>query len=890
MKTNFFIKYGCTFLFLSLLISFQETKGQQQPHSPIAVPARPSNLMPGQTAPGVKDIWVVFKTHCDLGYTMSAEAVLKSYREEMMDNAIKLIDQDKKSAQNSEHFKWSIAGWPMLANILGDKQTADRKLKIEQALRDGYMNVHALPATMHTDVFEPEDYVRSLVFSSQVARKYGHELPIAAKMTDVPAHSWFLPTLLHHAGIKFLQIGSNYSNRGPLLPELFWWEGPDGSRILCNYTAEYGSSINPPSDWPAKNYLAISMTHDNEGPPSPQQIEKVRREVQAIKGAKLHIGTLDEFAKAILAENPNLPIIKGDMVDPWIHGVMAMPLETKQARNIRPLLPALDILNTQLKLWGVQTSSIEKPLAVAYENSMLFGEHTWGAMTPGWGFFSMDGKDRGIERYLYGDDFVRARKEGFYEKFENSFDEHRRYIQTTDRIVNDELQQRLTLLAQHVKAKAGEIIVYNTLPWIRSGEINVDGKKMWVSDIPANGYKVVKLQSDTRSILNDHSPLIHTKYFTVHFDLVRGGISSLIEKATGREFVLQNDGQVLGQFLHEQFSYEQTIAYYNAYCTMSNSFNASVKPNMPKDISYAAVTPKRWEMQVKRTSYGDEIVLKAIDTEGLAQSIALTFTFPNKQSWVDVQWDVKDKVPSTLPEGGWLCFPFNVKNSRVQVGRLGGVMDLEKDQVVGGNRFLYGVHTGAAMTDNSGAGMGICAIDAPLMSFGEPGLWKYNYDYLPKKATVFVNVYNNMWNTNFPYWTEGSWSERVRIWGVAAEEDPSESLAVNSWESRTPLLAVKAIGDGKLPRTVTGVSVSREGVLITAFGADPDGNEGTLLRVWEQAGKTGEVEIILPKGMQVTTMTPVNLRGEINGEKRMVNNGRIKTTIKSFEPISFILK
>jgi len=31
--------------------------------------------LPGKAAPGVTDIWVIFKTHCDLGYTMSADAV-----------------------------------------------------------------------------------------------------------------------------------------------------------------------------------------------------------------------------------------------------------------------------------------------------------------------------------------------------------------------------------------------------------------------------------------------------------------------------------------------------------------------------------------------------------------------------------------------------------------------------------------------------------------------------------------------------------------------------------------------------------------------------------------------------------------------------------------------
>lgn len=68
---------------------------QPAPKSPVPVPVRPSSLVPGQSPPKVTDVWVVFKTHCDLGYTMSAEAVFRKYREPMMDSAIRLIEADR---------------------------------------------------------------------------------------------------------------------------------------------------------------------------------------------------------------------------------------------------------------------------------------------------------------------------------------------------------------------------------------------------------------------------------------------------------------------------------------------------------------------------------------------------------------------------------------------------------------------------------------------------------------------------------------------------------------------------------------------------------------------------------------------------------------------------
>ncbi len=125
-----------------LVIAALPASSQNKPVSPIPEAPSVSNLLPGQKAPVVTDIWVVFKTHCDLGYTMSAEAVFKKYREDMMDNAIRLIEADKKKPVE-ERFKWTIAGWPMKGTILGPLQTPERKQKVEQAIRDGAISVHA---------------------------------------------------------------------------------------------------------------------------------------------------------------------------------------------------------------------------------------------------------------------------------------------------------------------------------------------------------------------------------------------------------------------------------------------------------------------------------------------------------------------------------------------------------------------------------------------------------------------------------------------------------------------------------------------------------------------------------------------------------------------------
>ena len=122
---------------------------------------------------------------------------------------------------------------------------------ISGAIRDERFVVHAFPFTFETEASDPESLARGLKFSAEIARDHGLELPRDAKLTDVPSHSWFIPTLMKHAGIDFLHIGCNPASPSPDVPFLFWWEGPDGSRVMTMYWEPYyGTDIIPPEGYP----------------------------------------------------------------------------------------------------------------------------------------------------------------------------------------------------------------------------------------------------------------------------------------------------------------------------------------------------------------------------------------------------------------------------------------------------------------------------------------------------------------------------------------------------------------------------------------------------------------------------------------------------------------
>jgi alpha-mannosidase len=198
-----------------------------------------------QGSTNVTQVIVVFKTHFDIGYTDLADNVVTRYRSTMIDKALDLIDQSRQLPLQYQ-LAWTVPGWP-LQQILFEGQSRERRERVLKAIRDGRLAFHVLPFTTHTESLDLEDLVRGLGFSSSLARDLGLPLPRDAKMTDVPEHTWIIPTILRHAGVTFLHIGCNGMSSPPEVPDLFWWEGPDGSRLLTMNTGKsYGTGLLPP--------------------------------------------------------------------------------------------------------------------------------------------------------------------------------------------------------------------------------------------------------------------------------------------------------------------------------------------------------------------------------------------------------------------------------------------------------------------------------------------------------------------------------------------------------------------------------------------------------------------------------------------------------------------
>ncbi len=891
----------------------------------LAAGAEPATAAPaaGQSGdslsafPRLERVIVTFKTHFDIGYTDLAANVVQRYRTEMIDQALAVVDRSA-GLPADRRFVWMTPGWPM-AKILDDweGQTIERKERVWRAFREGRFATHALPFTTHTELLEMEDLVRGLGYSSNLSRAGGLPLPRDAKMTDVPCHSWIMPTLLRRAGVEFLHLGCNAGSRSPDVPSLFWWEGPDGSRLLTMYIAEgYGTGLMPPEGWPYKTWLALIHTGDNAGPPKPEQVEQLLAEAEKrLPGVQVSIGRLSDFADAMRAERSQIPVVRGDMPDSWIHGPLCDPDGARIARNLRPAIAACESLDTHLRAWGVNLPESRPSIAAAYENSLLYGEHTWGGALY---WITSYAKQR---NYAYGDEWKQELAAGKFARLAASWDEHTGYIKKAQSLVEPLRQSQLQTLADSVSVTGPRIVVHNPLPWPRAdvvevavGETQVNALRpaeggeaipverqgttirFTARDVPAGGYRTyVPAESAAAPAAmgcDDREGVLESPYYRAAIDRQRGVIRSLVDKRTGRELADAAAAQGLGQYLYERFDADQVKAYVAAYVKISAEWavNEIGKPALPPaaEVPYLAASPGPFTVSFAASPVAVSAVLQAPASGGVPHPVTARYTLYRDLPCVDIELTLHDKPADPWPEAGWICLPLNVPQPQFRVGRQGSIIDPARDIIPGANRHILAVNSGLTVTSAAGHGVGVCPLDSPLVSLDSPGCWKYTPDFVPRHSRVYFNLFNNQWTTNFRLWNGGTWTSRVRLWAVEGE-NTAQSLIVPAAAARAPLAAALASGpSGPLPPMQPGLEVSAAGTLVTAFGPNPDGS-GTVLRLWECAGLGGPCEIHLPAGCQAATAQRVDLRGQSLGAPVAIRERRWNVTLEPFAPATFLL-
>ena len=690
----------------------------------------------GENLSMIKTVHVVFKTHLDIGFTDLAARTIERYHKQFIPQAIRVAKQ-LRDAHANERLVWTTGSW-LVKNYLQHADEQDRALFVE-AIEAGDITWHALPFTTHTELMNSSLTEYALSLSQNLDARFGHAT-IAAKMTDVPGHTLALVPYLAKAGVQFLHIGVNGGSPLPDVPPLFVWKAPTGEEVMVQYDASYGSS-EPIGE--LQDVLVIENSADNAGPPDVRQVYAVFETLRKkYPGATIQASDLSSYARAILPFKHTLPVVKAEIGDTWIHGIGSDPYK------VRCLKRLLAWAKTKPDMLGSDCFM---------DRLLMICEHTWG----------MDFKKYLGDYTNYAiDDFHRARELDvvsasavppayqFIEAFAQK--EYAHIFGTQDQRRSTRRYSVFSLSHQEQRSYLDEAVA--SLPHNLQIEA-IDVLK------PLDIGTACKQATAKR--LSSHTPIrIGSSQVVVADD---GSIASL-RTADGTESV---KGEGIGAYRYESFSAEDYDAFHHQY---NRNFDAGRdwiladygKPGME------AVQPKvehrlckgRLKNLVRLDGPATVELCATLEAEeesprGAPRCVQILYRFSKEGKLLEMTLAWSRKEATRLPEALWLSVGL-----QTEAGGTWRMLKLSQElplnsTVSKGARSIHAVE--GLVYENKGRRLLVENLDSPLVSLSRRKLLCFD-DELPQVDGVFhFNLYNNIWNTNFPLWYEEDGQSTIRF-------------------------------------------------------------------------------------------------------------------------------
>lgn len=309
----------------------------------------------------VDTVYLIFKTHLDIGYTDFSFNVEKKYLENFIPKAIETAQQLREEG-GEERYVWTVGAWLIDSYLKSSGPEACKRL--EEAIRNGDIHWNAFPYTIESEAASKELLSGMLDLSAGLDRRFGTHTA-AAKMTDVPGHTRGIVPVLADKGIKMLHIGVNGCSTVPEVPSFFrWLDEASGKEVLMFYDSQYGGGNVLPD---GKTAVEIQFTGDNAGPHSIEGVKAIYSDLhKKYPNAKIVAGSLDDVAAALEKSRADLPVLTSEIGDTWIYGFASSPMKMARFR-------ALSRLHSS---W-VESGAIGESTDFAVKLGLVT-EHTWG--------------------------------------------------------------------------------------------------------------------------------------------------------------------------------------------------------------------------------------------------------------------------------------------------------------------------------------------------------------------------------------------------------------------------------------------------------------------------------------------------------------------------------
>lgn len=812
---------------------------------------------------------IVPHEHLDIGFT-DYRAKVAELQAESVDGVLDLLP-------SQPDFRWTLDGSWIAQQYLSSRST-ERQQQLLNAVRAGQIVLPPQFANQHTGVASLEDLVRSLYFSHALAAKYN--LPIgAANITDVPSYSWSYASVLHDAGVKYLAAGSN-SWRAPVVllgrwneKSPFYWEGPDGGRVMMWYSRAYlqlASLFGTPPTLPAiedaapvflqaysrPGYVANSAivfgSQLENTPLDREQVALPQQWASEYAWPKLAFTTFkDAMASLEQQFDGHLPVYRGDFGPYWEDGFASDAIHTAIHRQNEQRILTAEKMVTIPALLSPTLRPDTARMADAWHNMLLFDEHTWTAAS------------------------ATTQPEGD----QNRIQLHQKLLETViaQNDIAQTVEQSWAQLESLLSPAHDSIAVFNSLSWQRSGWVEADlpdgqaiidpatqspvaqvilrqeagtvlpgfgGKtnrvRFRATDVPAMGYKLFEIaphadetgfrpKSDSAA---ERDRVIENRYYRVSLDPEHGAIKSIFDKQLNRELVDPSSPYSLGAYIYVEGADNMPANSLYRYGAMQT---------LP--VLHPVEATNGHLVSISDTPAGVTAVLDSSAPN--TPTIRTEITLPTDEKRIVFCYRLH-KIATLRKEAAYIAFPLAGTHPEFRYETQNGWVDPSRDELTGGSREWYAVNHWAAMT-NDGITTAILPEDAPLVTFGDIVRGKWPTEFHPQSGAIFSWIMSNYWDTNFSSSQGGDFEFHYTL--VSAPEFDGPRLTRLGWESMTHLesdLVHAGVSQRMLSQNAASfLSIDNPAVALITWKLAED-RDGSILRLENTSSEAASVRVSSP--------------------------------------------
>jgi len=799
-------------------------------------------------------IFVVPHTHLDVGYT--------DYQGKVAETQARVLTQAADLIHEHPDFRFSIDGSWNVQQLL-DTRPKGKRDEILELIRTGKMAMPAQYCNLLTGYASLETLYRSLYESKKLAKQYG--LPYEyANITDIPTYSGSYPSILAASGVKYWAAAAN-NDRAPVFyydqwneKSPFWWEGPDGKKVLFWYSRHYMQvqvlfglppqlaavrqslpvylqAYDKPSFKPDVALIFGTQVENTDLYPSTATFADEWNHSYAYP--KLNYSTFPDFFHYVDEKfGKDLPTYKGDGGGYWEDGVGSDAYFAAEDRRNQNRALSAEVLASVTHSLDPNLNPPSGLLDDIWRNIVLFSEHTWLSYNS----VSQPDHDESIKQTRVKDD--RAERASLE--------------------IEDVMNRSLSQLADQIHVPANTLLVFNSLNWKRDATVELDlfehpkvedlttheevplqilyekqnflHVRFVAKSLPAVGYKCFSVSYgtvDPPKATPTNVRNVENAFYRVELDEGSGSVSRIFDKELNRELVDANSPYKFGQYLY--------VTGGDGDTQMINPF-----PALAPGVLEIHPSSHGKVLGVESLPWGHSIRLSSssVNTPEIQTEILLF----NDHKRMEFRYRLR-KHYTNSKEGVYFAFPLAVSSPSFAFGTQQGWVDPAHDLMKGGSLEWFNVQTWMAARDSK-MSVGIVPVDASLASFGDINRGKWPGDFQPKSGTIFSYVMNNYWHTNYRAGQGGDFEFHYAL--TSAPELDSAALTKLATEEMRPAEIDYIVGQDKagnpsrpLPPEGQGfLETSAQGIVLVTW-KPAENSEGTILRIAETSGKAQEAAI-----------------------------------------------